>query len=690
MAEPSAGEMFRFPSGCFVTGTDTDVGKTLVTAALYRAALKTTGKVVAIKAIQTGVSGENDPGADVNLYKTYARDLGPETESVMLDRLAMACSPHLAAEKEGRRIDTAGLLEKVNEYRRAGFYTIVEGAGGLLVPLNEEETVLDLVRALRMGVLTVFANRVGAINHVLLTLNELRRQGIDVVGAVSNRTSPSRQNDHDVHEDNIRTLARLGRIPILADLPYFERPDEESTMETAADLLRPAWEILLEREKAGPVPGRPSLSEEELVRWDRRHLWHPYTSATDPHPTVAIDRTEGTFLITRQGQKLVDGMASWWCAIHGYGRAELNEALHRQVDRMAHVMFGGITHEGAVRLGKRILSIAPEGLNRIFYADSGSVSVEVAMKMAVQYRHARGQSDRRRLMTFRGGYHGDTIGAMAVCDPVNGMHGLFQGVLQEQVFLDKPRIPFGGSIDSDLFREDVRHYEAAFARHAGETAAFILEPVVQGAGGMWFYHPEYLRIVRELCDRYDILLIADEIATGFGRTGRLFGVHWAGIRPDILCIGKALSGGYMTFAATLASDRIAEGISADGNVFMHGPTFMANPLACAVAEASLEILETGTWRDDVARIEAGLRRGLEPCRDLPGVADVRVLGAIGVVEMDQPVRTRRLQEFFVRRGVWIRPFGKLLYLMPPYCIDDRQLERLTENLFEAVKTGAAY
>lgn len=416
----------------------------------------------------------------------------------------------------------------------------------------------------------------------------------------------------------------------------------------------------------------------DILEFDRHHLWHPYTSATDPHPVIEIVSARENVLIDSDGNELVDGMASWWCAIHGYSHPKLNEAAYDQLKKMSHVMFGGITHHGAVDLARKLLEIVPKNLNRVFYADSGSVSMEVALKMALQYQQARGHTESNRFMTFRGGYHGDTFGAMSVCDPVSGMHTLFQGVLPKQSFLPRPAVPFGGDIDNVQYRNEIDAIKKAFRENERNLVGFVLEPVVQGAGGMWFYHPDYLKQVRHLCDEYDVPMIVDEIATGFGRTGKMFAVEWAEIEPDIFCAGKALTGGYMTLAATLTTDRIAEGISSGGNVFMHGPTFMANPLACAVAGASLELLEDGFWHKNVERVERKLKIGLEPCRSSENVADVRVLGAIGVVEMKEPVDTRKLQHFFVQRGVWIRPFGKLVYLMPPYGIRDDQLDRLVD------------
>jgi adenosylmethionine---8-amino-7-oxononanoate aminotransferase len=401
-------------------------------------------------------------------------------------------------------------------------------------------------------------------------------------------------------------------------------------------------------------------------------------------PSLPVVSAEGVRLALADGRELIDGMASWWCAIHGYRHPALDEAVRAQLERMAHVMFGGLTHEPAVRLAERLTELSPPGLERVFFADSGSVSVEVAIKVALQYQRAQGTPGRTRLLTVRGGYHGDTAGAMAVCDPVGGMHSMFAGVLPEHVFAERPPDGFAAGLDPG-WASAVR----ALAReHEDELAAVIVEPVVQGAGGMRFHSPDCVKLLRELCAEHGMLLILDEIATGFGRSGAFFACEHAGVAPDVMCVGKALTGGYMTLAAMLCTPAVAEAVSGgEGGGLMHGPTFMANPLACAVALASLDLLARGEWREQVAAIEEGLRAGLAPASALPGVRDVRVLGAIGVIELDEPVDIARATAAGVERGVWLRPFRELIYAMPPYVIGEADLERVAGAMVAAAQAS---
>jgi len=415
--------------------------------------------------------------------------------------------------------------------------------------------------------------------------------------------------------------------------------------------------------------------------FDRRHIWRPYASMTAPPPLHRITDAQGVYLTRADGGRMIDAMSSWWCMAHGHRRPEIVAAMAAQLQRMPHVMFGGLTHDPATELAQRLVRLLPPGLHCIFYADSGSVAVEVALKMARQAQAARGHATRTMFASARGGYHGDTWKAMSLCDPETGMHGHFGGSLQPQFFVRRPPVAVGDAWIEDPALNGLQEVETLFAEQAGRIAGFIIEPVVQGAGGMRFYHPRYLAGLRRLCDAAGVLLIFDEVATGFGRTGRMFAMEHAGVWPDIICLGKALTGGHITFAATVASRTVAEAIAGGSpGLLMHGPTFMGNPLACAAACASLDLLQTGAWRDDVARIEAGLTIGLAPARDMPAVADVRVLGAIGVVEMRSPIDVDRAHARAVASGVYLRPFGRLLYTMPPFITSDRELEQIVTEM----------
>ncbi len=422
--------------------------------------------------------------------------------------------------------------------------------------------------------------------------------------------------------------------------------------------------------------------QQSLLEFDKNNVWHPYTSMSDPLPSYLVESANGVHINLANGEQLVDGMSSWWSVLHGYNHPRINEAIQTQLAKMSHVMFGGLTHQSAIELCEKLINLTPKGLEKVFLSDSGSVSVEVAIKMALQYQHAKAQCDKKpltktKLLTVNNGYHGDTFAAMSVCDPVTGMHQIFEQVLMKHYFAPAPSVKFSEAWCED----DVAQLTLLFAAHHHELAAFIIEPIVQGTGGMRFYHPEYLKACRALCDQYNVLLIVDEIATGFGRTGKLFACEWADIAPDIMCLGKTLTGGYLSLAATLCTKKLAQTISeGEAGCFMHGPTFMGNALACAAANASIDLLLESDWQQQVKSIEASLQKTLLPLKKLARVLDVRVLGTIGAVECKQSVNVAHIQKRFVDLGVWIRPFGTLIYIIPPLIINTEQLLSLVNAI----------
>ncbi len=658
------------PKAYFLCGTGTDVGKSVACAGL----LKNMPSGRAVKIVQTG-----EELFDQNLYAEAC----PQGRSATLRHFKLPASPHLAARMEHRAIDLVALAQEVRAEAAKAEVTLLECSGGIMTPLSATETFLDFLVALGYPVILVIGNVLGAINHALLSLGALQRAGLSVEGLIFTHPDAEYPESHPISLDNMDIVQKHSRADILGVVPHIHGLSrkggrEEAWAKVAAHLKKAAARLAEPCRKSEPLP-------ESLSAFDREYLWHPYCPAPGRgEPNWPVEKTAGNYIYLKNGRKLLDGMSSWWCAIHGYGRPELTAALSAQARAVSHVMFGGLTHEPAVELGRSLLQILPPGLEKIFLADSGSVAVEVALKMAVQYWHGRGLPRKVKMIGHYGGYHGDTLGAMSVGDPVNGMHARFNGFMPEHFFVPRPAAPFHAPFDENSLSALAETAE----RHHRECAAVIIEPIVQGAGGMWMYHPDYLKGLREICRRYDLLLIYDEIATGFGRTGKMFATEWAGAAPDILCLGKALTGGTMTLAAAVCTRHVAEGISGNGAPLMHGPTFMGNPLACRVALASLALLQASDWAGRVRSIQQALEEGLSGCRAMAGVKDVRVLGAIGVVEMNRPVNVPRLRAYCAEKhGVWIRPFNNLMYVMPPYTVTAGECARLSHAVSMAVEEG---
>ena len=656
------------PKAYFLCGTGTDVGKTVVCAGL----LKNMPSGRAIKIVQTG-----EALFDQNCYAEAC----PRGRYTTLRHFRLPASPHLAAGMENQAIDLVSLAQEVRAEAAKAEVTLLEGSGGLMTPLSPTETFLDFMVALGYPVILVIGNVLGAINHALLSLDALQRAGLTVEGVVFTHPGAGYTEDHPVSADNREIIAQHSRTDILGVVPHIHELSWKGNREKAWGKVAACLEKAAAR-LAEPCR-EPEPAAEAVSAFDREHVWHPYCPAPGMgEPNWPVEKTEGNYIHLKNGRKLLDGMSSWWCAIHGYGRPELAAALTTQARTMPHVMFGGLTHEPAVELGRSLLRILPPSLEKIFWVDSGSVAVEVALKMAVQYWHGIGFPKKTKMIGHHGGYHGDTLGAMSVGDPVNGMHARFSGFVPEQIFVPRPASPFHAPFDENSLNALAETAE----RHQRECAAVIIEPIIQGAGGMWMYHPDYLKGLKEICRRYDLLLIYDEIATGFGRTGKMFATEWAGADPDILCLGKALTGGTMTLAAAVCTRRVAEGISRNAAPLMHGPTFMGNPLACRAALASLALLQSSDWAGRVRSIQDALEEGLAGCRDMPEVRDVRVLGAIGVVEMNRPVNVSRLRAYCAEKhDVWIRPFNNLIYLMPPYTVTAGECARLSGAVNLAVK-----
>lgn len=639
--------------GFIITGTNTEVGKTFITTSLLSALLNNNYKATAYKPVQSGVDDNNL--SDVQRYKSV-----DSMTNEALYSFKEACSPHLAATKNDAKIDFNKLIKSTNKILSKNDITLIEGAGGIYVPLNANYTFLDYFKQLDLPIILVCENKLGAINNTLISAKTLLLHGLTIAAIVLNDMSD--EKDY-IKKDNLSYIKKHFPKSLIFDFPKHSGLKNETFFE-------PFLDNLIEFLKTKEID----------YEFDKKHIWHPYTSMKNPLKCFGAVKTDGNYIYL-ENKKVLDAMSSWWCEIRGYNNEQINEVACSQIHKMAHVMFGGITHNEAIDLTKLILDITPKSLQHVFYADSGSVSVEVALKMAIQYQNANGKTDRKKILTFEGGYHGDTFGAMSVCDPKNGMHTLFTNFLAKQIFLPRPKNRFGKKIDSS----EKKNIKEAFRKHHKEIAAFICEPIVQGAGGMWIYDPSYLRVVKKLCKKYDILLICDEIATGFGRTGKMFGVQYADIEPDIMCIGKALSGGYATFAATITNKKVAFGISKNSGVLMHGPTFMANPLMCAIATKNIELLTKSNWQKDVLNIEKILRQELSLCAKFEIVNDIRIIGAIGVIELNKNINVEKIQLYFVKNGIWIRPFGKLLYIMPPFTTSKKELKKICHVVYNSLK-----
>ena len=676
-----------------ITGTDTDIGKTVVTAALLRALRQNGLLAQAIKIVQTGVdvSLSQENVGDCQVYGQACQDLKQHDlpPGKVMRSFRLAASPHLAAANDSKPIDLNELYLDLTNYisKTQADVFLLETAGGLFVPLNGQKDMLDLLKRLGCEVILCAQNKLGAINQALSASSAINAAGLKLTALIL--TEPHQPTNDPVEKiislDNLDLLAKRlddnpwpgskDKKPFSIKLPYLNLPTVRGWDE-AAHILEP----LVKRIIFKPLP------KQSLIDLDQSLLWHPYTKANQPGPLYPVKTAFENKIILEDGRQLIDGMSSWWSAIHGYNHPKLVAAIQNQAAKLCHIMFGGFTHEPAINLGLRLIEHLPRGLAKIFFADSGSVAVEVAMKMALQYHQGLNQKERCHFLTPYGGYHGDTLGAMSVCDPINGMHQLFKDYLPKQFFMPRPNARFDQPFDPD----SLNWAREILASHGSKIAAVIIEPIVQGAGGMWFYHPEYLKGLAKLAKEAGCLIIFDEIATGFGHTGRFFASEWADLCPDILCIGKGLTGGMLTLAATACREDVAVAISAQNQVFMHGPTFMANPLACAAALASLDIMDEMRWPTQVTNIAATMKDNLAPCAKLSSVADVRVLGDIGVVETKVNVKTDFLVPYFVNHGVWIRPFNNLVYIMPPYISSTEDITFLCTTIYNALVDHEKY
>ncbi|MDR0351189.1 MAG: adenosylmethionine--8-amino-7-oxononanoate transaminase [Puniceicoccales bacterium] len=661
----------RIEKPLFVTGTDTDVGKTIIASALFRQAIKQGLKVAILKPIQTGCN-PNDFLSDTYLYHRAVSDLPNEYEIHCLEWFKTPCSPALAAKLEGRTIDLSNLISKIKEIGKKNDLLIMEGAGGILVPIDTNgSTMLNLMMALSTQVLVVAKNRLGAINNALLSINELKRNGLTIAAVIMNQPKFSAEDSQYILDDNINQISSLSGLKCIG-IPFMK-------CLASKDIISP-----IDFESIGNLMidiglfKKSTETSKNIIAFDRKHLLHPYDSPKNPQPVEHLIYAQSCELHTADGKQLVDGISSWWTAIHGHNNRQLNDHLIDQINKFSHIMFGGFTHEPAVELGQRLLEIVPKNLQKIFYSDSGSVAVEVAMKITIQYWQSIGNQNKTKFFSLAGGYHGDTLWAMSVCDPIDGMHRPFEAILPKQIFLPKPTHGFGKTFDKE---KEIKKYEKFFVAYSQEIAGMIFEPIAQCAGGFWFYAKEYLEIFRNLCTKYHVLLIADEIATGFGRTGQMFACNFARIQPDIMCLGKGLTGGALSLGVTLTTEKITDSIG-HGNPILHGPTFMANPLACSAGIASLSLLSKQDWHGQVLALQDQITIHLAQLKNLSGVKDQRVLGSIGVVEMDKPVDRERFTSFCLAKGVWLRPVKNIIYLMPPYGLTKSQLAKILSTISE--------
>ena len=635
----------------FVTGIGTGVGKSVVTGELARRLREAGRDVITVKLVQTGNVGRSE---DLELHRRLMGGVRfPEDDAGLTapQVFSFPASAELAARLEGRRVDLRRIVRSVNACARRREIVLVESAGGLFVPLTAKMLAIDLAAKEHWPVVLVTNGLLGSVNQTLAAVDAMRRRGVAIRRIVYDWAPDV---DPVIDADTPRTLVRVLR-----------QWGIDAPVEMLGKIAVPAEEPAVRKAEA-------------LRRYDRRRIWHPYASLTDPPPVRVAASASGTDIVLADGRRLVDAVSSWWCVAHGHNHPEIAEAMRRQSREMCHVMFGGFTHTPAVELAERLAAAAPRGLDRVFFADSGSIAVEVAVKMALQYQHARGRVRRTKMLALKGGYHGDTACAMALSDP-DGMHTLFAGMMPRHFFADKPSVPFGGRWSDgagDSIREAVR-------RHRDEIAGIVCEPVMQAANAMNFYHPNYLRLLRSLADENDFVLVFDEIAAGFYRTGPRWAAGAAGVRPDVMTVGKALTGGHITLAATLASAKVADTISnGRPGAFMHGPTYMANPLACAAGVASLDLFARSDYAARVKRIEGELRSGLAPARTLPNVCDVRVLGAVGVIEVRSMPARADIDRVIDAHGVWLRPFANFIYTMPPLVSDTVTVRRIVAAMLD--------